>query len=278
MGSSVLKEGPQSPRGSGSGQGMTRMWAKRPDLGLGSPPWDSPCVLSLCGKPRLPTREGRSGRCCLRRSLWGRWKSNSAGRQAGTARPNFPSTRGTRASLHCRALRPAGRASHHSRFPSRPTAAKRAPVRTESFPEPLTKKAGVTEACRASPSAEGQTQGTPTALPGPPQVPGCLAAGSREGCLCGHRRLPFSGSWAGLANGVLLEDGQGGCLFPARPAGLSCGRPSPGGQGSSPHTSLHLPQSEPRLQHALVAHLRPDSQWHPAHSCCSRTRSVTDIG
>lgn len=61
---------------------MTRMWAKRPDLGLGSPPWDSPCVLSLCGKPRLPTREGRLGRCCLRRSLWGRWKSNSAGGQA----------------------------------------------------------------------------------------------------------------------------------------------------------------------------------------------------
>lgn len=265
----------RKPEGAGSGQGGTRRWVDRLDRGLGSPP------------PGHPTRPVPVQSAQAHSSGAARVDAASAGpsgldgnliRQAGWRRaPSFPQRPGDASG----SLLPGSRTRRPglSPFPcSRPALSPRG-----RLSQPDRRRGGsrhLTGRRRAKVRA-------PAALPGPPQVLGRLASASREGCLCGRRRLPpLAPGWV-WPTGSSWRTGRAGGSFPAHPVVLSRGPCLSGRPGSL--TALPCAQGAgygappPAPVGALTpappgAHLRPDCRWPPAHLSCSRTHSVTDIG
>lgn len=139
------------------------------------------------------------GRCCLSRSLWARWKSNSAGGLA--PRALISPAPGGRERLFAAGLPDP---------PHRPLTIPVLQAGTVAEGTPVTTGPASRRLSAPHRAPKGKREGT-AALPGPPQVLGGLSLWTSQ--------APFSGSWVGLANGVLLADGEGWGFVSGPPRG-----------------------------------------------------------
>lgn len=147
---------------------------------------------------------GRSGRCCLSRSLWARWKSNSAGGLAPCAL--ISPAPGGRERLFAAGL--PTRRTGLSPFQAG-TVAEGTPVTTGPASRRLS-------APHRAPKGKGEGTRRPPRAAAGPGLPGLGVLG---GLSLWTSQAPFSGSWVGLANGVLLADGEGWGFVSGPPRG-----------------------------------------------------------